>query len=193
MVEKILYFDVETTGIDDKECEIVQIAGIIEIDGLVKEKFNLLMKPTQNARIEEQALEVIGKTKEEIFSYPPQQIVYTKFKRILETYVNKYDKQDKLKLVGHNISFDFNFLLAWSRRMDDKFIGSLVSYKEQFCTFRVIQAMKFLGLVEKTEDDKLTTLCKYFGIELDNAHDALFDIEATRELYLKIKGIIAKR
>ena len=149
MVEKILYFDVETTGLDEKVCEIVQIAGIIEIDGEIKEKFNLLMKPTPNAKITEESLEVIGKTKEELLSYPPQIIVYDKFKKILESYVNKYDKTDKLKLVGHNVGFDFNFLLAWSKRMEDKYIGSLVSYKEQFCTFRVIQAMKFLGIIGK--------------------------------------------
>ena len=83
-------------------------------------------------------------------------------------------------------------LLAWAKRMDDKYIGSLVSYKEQFCTFRVIQAMKFLGIIERTEDDKLTTLCEYFGIKLENAHDALFDIEATIELYLHLKKIMTK-
>ena len=42
----------------------------------------------------------------------------------------------------------------------------------------------------KTVDYKLATACNYFGVELQNAHDAYADIEATRALNDKISGCL---
>ena len=33
-MKRILYFDVETTGLDPLNCSIIQIAGIMEIDAM---------------------------------------------------------------------------------------------------------------------------------------------------------------
>lgn len=194
-MEKILYFDVETTGLDSKKCALIQIGGIIEIDGEIKEEINLTMSPTEEDEIDESALAVIGKTRIELFEYRNQIEVYSLFKKILEKYVDKYDKTDKFKLVAHNIQFDFNFLMEWARKNQDNYLGSLIDYKQQFCTFRVFQALKFLGLIEnqdKLSNNKLQTLCDFLGIKLDDAHDAMADITATMKLYKWEKQFLEK-
>jgi DNA polymerase III epsilon subunit-like protein len=42
---------------------------------------------------------------------------------------------------------------------------------------------------------QLGTLCEYFGVELppENAHDALFDVRATVELYRAMRGVTEQR
>ena len=51
---KILYLDTETTGITANSA-VIQFAGIIEIDGEVKEEFNIRCKPHKDADISEKA------------------------------------------------------------------------------------------------------------------------------------------
>ena len=50
-MKKLLYFDTETTGLDPVRNGIIQIAGIIVIDGEVKEEFNIKMQPHENDEI----------------------------------------------------------------------------------------------------------------------------------------------
>jgi len=40
---KVFWFDCETTGIDPRRCAIIQLAGLIEINGKIDEKVNLLV------------------------------------------------------------------------------------------------------------------------------------------------------
>lgn len=194
--EKILFFDVETTGLDALRCDIVQFAGIIEIDGKVVEEINILMKPRPDAIISDKALEVIGKTRREIFSHElSQKEAYDFLLSIFKKYIDKYDKNDKFKLVGHNIDFDFRFFLEWAKKCDDKYVGSWIDYKKQFCTFKVLQALRFIDGIENHEklmSNKLTDICEFLDIELKNAHDAMSDIKATRELYNYQKRLLKR-
>jgi DNA polymerase III epsilon subunit-like protein len=54
-----------------------------------------------------------------------------------------------------------------------------------------MQVVIYLNKIKKinTNNNKLTTLCDYFNIELD-PHDAMNDIEATYELNEKIKELV---
>lgn len=62
----------------------------------------------------------------------------------------------------------------------------LVDFKDYF-HYKVIDVffsylpLKHLGFID-TVDDKLKTVCEYFNIPID-AHNALSDIEATKNLY----------
>lgn len=190
---KRLFFDVETTGLDSKKCAIVQIAGIIEINGEITEEFNICMKPFKDAEISEEALTVIGKTKDEIFKEQSQNDAYLQFKKICLKHVNKYDKNDKLTIVAHNISFDFNFIVEWSKKCGDKFLGSFISYKNQFCTLKTTQALKIVDIFPSTENNKLVTLCEKLNISFEGmAHDALFDIRATYKLFKALETILLR-
>jgi len=178
---KILYLDTETTGISANSA-VIQFAGIIEINGEVKEEFNIRCKPHANADISEKALEVTGMTLDIINSYQKPKEALWEMESIFEKYCSKFDRNDKYILVGQNIKFDFQKLYEFYTRLGNKYLGSWINFKLMFDTLAVIQALQLVDKLPILENNKLITWCNYFGIELENSHDALADIKATREL-----------
>lgn len=57
---KLLFFDLETTGVNPGKNGIHQISGEIVIDGVSKEQFDFHVQPNPKAIIEEEALKVAG-------------------------------------------------------------------------------------------------------------------------------------
>lgn len=89
------------------------------------------------------------------------------------------------QLVAHNANFDGQFLKAWFDRLE---LYSPASPRV-LCTLQ-----KAMWLFEEDKslsppvDFKLGSLCQYFGVRLtaEQAHDALFDVRATVELYRRM-------
>ena len=178
---KILYLDTETTGITANSA-VIQFAGIIEINGEVKEEFNIRCKPHKNADISEKALEVTGMTLDIINSYQEPKEGFEEIESIFEKYCDKFDKNDKFILAGQNIKFDFQKLYEFYVRLGNKYLGSWINFKLMFDSLAVIQALQLVNKLPVLENNKLITWCNHFNIKLENAHDALADIRATREL-----------
>lgn len=110
---KLLFFDLETTGVKFWRNGIHQIGGIVDIDGQEAERFDIRLAPNPAATIEQEALDVAGVTLEQVQSYQPMEEGYRQLVGILSKYVNKFDKRDKMYLVGYNnAGFDNNFLRA---------------------------------------------------------------------------------
>lgn len=181
---KILYFDTETTGLDAKENDIVSIAGIIEINGEVKEEFYLEMQPFNYDNISEEALKINGYTLEQIKTFMTPQEAYKKITTIFGKYINKFNRADKFISMGHNVRFDLDFLGQFFKKNNDKYFGSWVNY-HCIDTVQILQLIKFKTDIE-LENCKLVTATKKFGIELTDAHNAMADIKATRELFYKL-------
>ena len=80
---KILFFDLETTGVLVNKNGIHQISGCIVIDGVEMERFDFRVQPNPKAVIEQEALDVAGVTKEQIMAYPPMLEVYKQFTSML--------------------------------------------------------------------------------------------------------------
>ena len=124
-VSKLLFFDLETTGVKFWRNGIHQIGGIVDIDGQEVERFDIRLAPNPAATIEQEALDVAGVTLEQVQSYQPMEEGYRQLVGILSKYVNKFDKRDKMYLVGYNnAGFDNNFLRALFTQCGDKYFGS---------------------------------------------------------------------
>jgi len=182
---KALYFDVETTGRSAYKNDIVQLSGMVEIDGEVKETFNLLARPVNVDDIEQEALDVIGKTKEQIMAYPDRSEMKKQFQDILGRYVNKFDKADKFIPVGYNVRFDLDFIHSFFKKQKDMYLGSFISW--YYVDVMALANLKAFEGAFKLENHKLGTLCDHFGIQIQ-AHDALSDIIATRDLLGSLTG-----
>jgi DNA polymerase-3 subunit epsilon len=182
---KKFFFDLETTGLDYKVNAIHQFSGCIELDGTIIESFNFKIRPFEGAIIEPKALETSNVTEEQIMAYPPAEEVFADFMRMLSRYVRKFDKKDKMFLVGYNnAAFDNAFLREFYVRYqkDDYFnswfwgntIDVMVLASEHLSEMRV-------GM----ENFKLMTTARALGIEIDESklHDAEYDIELTRNIY----------
>ena len=152
---------------------------MIEIDGGIVEKCNMLMQPFNYNTISQEALDVHGRTIEEIKTYPEPNKTYNELITILEKYVDRYNPLDKFYPAGYNSRFDMEFLRNFFLKNSDPYYGSWFNY-------RAIDPMTLLHLLDgigsvSLENYKLPTVCKHYDIPLD-AHDALSDITATREL-----------
>lgn len=170
---------------------IHQIGGIIDINGEEKEKFDIRLAPNPKAQVEQAALDVGGVTLEQIQSYQPMEDGYRELVGILSKYVDRFDKKDKMYLVGYNnASFDNQFLRALFTQCGDKYFGS---WFYPNCMDVYVMATPFIMDHQKDmENVKLMSVAKQMGIEVDNdrLHDATYDIELTRDIYYKIMGRI---
>lgn len=161
------WIDVETTGLDPKANDIVQIACIIPE---VNFQFKSYVRPFDFNSISERALEVNGFSVRQLkgFSHPIE--VMNAFTDKLMSLGTRY------VFSGYNVEFDKSFLYRTMEKckLEGKW-DELFSPKIH-CTFERAKSIgkKRLGVPNL----KLTSLCDRFGHKY-NAHDAFDDISAT--------------
>ena len=184
-MKKVLWLDVETTGLDCKKHGLREVGFIIEIDGVEVDKGVFKINPftytTKDVEIDDYALEISKVSIEDLESYDTVSYCFKELMKKLVKYVNVNDKNDCFVIAGYNVAFDIGFIKEWFKEM-----GLLDSYKDLFHyksldVFSIVFALRHLG-INSAENDKLETMCNYFGIEIE-AHNALSDIEATKKLY----------
>lgn len=197
---KMFYFDCETTGLDATKAGLTQLAAIIVIDGKEVDSIALDINPAtynRDVEISPEALQVTGKTEEEIANYPSSLDQFRELIALLDKYVNKFDKTDKFIVCGYNSQFDVRFMQEWFLDNGHKYYGSYFSYKDVdvFALVKHLCALRLIPIDSVTgAGHKLGMLCDMYGISLgEDAHDAIADIRATRELYqLLIDKFIVK-
>lgn len=183
-MEKIFFFDLETTGVRHWKNGVHQISGGIVIDGVMVEQFNFNVRPNENALIEDEALEIAGVSRETIAAYPPMSEIYAKIIKIVGKYVKKFEKTDKMHLAGfNNASFDNAFFRAFFVQMGDVYFGSWF-WADSFDVM-VLASYYLRKERAKMPNFKLMTVAKYCGIEVDETrlHDAAYDIYLTHEIF----------
>ena len=187
---KLLFFDLETTGIKYWRNGVHQISGEIVIDGVTKESFNLNVCPHPQCEIEEEALRICNVSKEQIQAYPPMREVYVKFVNMLSKYVDKFDKKDKFFLVGYNnASFDNHFLKAFFVQNGDNYFYSW--FWVNSIDVMVLSTQHLMRKRHEMTDFKQETVARALGIQIDSAklHDASYDIQLTKEIYNRISSL----
>ena len=188
MNNKIFYCDTETTGLDPKKNDIIQLAYIIEINREVKEEGEFRLQPMNYATIEKGALEVNKITVEDLKKYPQPQLVHGQIVNLLDKYIDKYNKMDKFIVAGYNVKFDMEMFREFFFKNNHKYFGSYFNYYTMLDPIACLSLLEYKGLI-KLDNHKLVDVCKYFDIKID-AHDALSDIKATRELIHKLMGYL---
>ena len=189
----LLYIDTETTGLDTATCSIWQLSGYISDTATgTSDSFDYKMRPYRNEIISKEAAAKTGATQEELNSYPSQSEVFSNFTALLSKYVDLEDWNQRVIPVGYNISFDLDFLRSWfafnnsatlfSRNI--YFPGIDVMYLAAYC---------LLGERSKMRNFQLSTVYeKLTGKSLENAHNAMADIDATKELLNVVVGKLRK-
>lgn len=186
---KTFYFDVETTGLDNKKAGLTQLAAIVVVNGIEVDSINLDINPATYCReveISQDALNVTGKSLEELANYPHSAEQFGRFIDFLDSHINKFDKTDKFIPIGYNSQFDMGFMQEWFKDNGHQYFGSYFTYKD-VDVFALVKILAHLGHVPVSLINgvhKLSNMAELFGVALgENAHDALADIRATRELY----------
>lgn len=183
MNDKVFYLDTETTGLDERKNDIIQLSYLVEINKEIKEEGQFFIQPFDYGAIQPRALEVSKTTIEQLKGYEQPNIVYKKVVNILDKYVDKYNRQDKFSPAGYNVGFDVGFMKNFFFKNNDKYWGSYFTY-HFLDVFNFVYILEYKGLL-KLDNYKLITVAKFFGIDFD-AHDSLSDIKTTREVFLKL-------
>jgi len=183
---KYLFCDTETSGIDPSKHGIIQIAGLIDIDGEIKESFDIKIQPFPNQLISKESMKINGLTVEDLKTFHKPQEGYALLTEIFSKYISKFDKTDKFFFVGYNSNFDDSFLRQFFINSGDEYYGSWI-----WCpTIDVSSfAMEFLKEERsKFPNFKLVTVAKAFGIPVDESrlHEAVYDSILTRSIYRKM-------
>ncbi len=178
---KILWFDTETTGLDPQKNSIIQIAGIVEINGEVKDEFNLKSNIFDDTEVTQESLNVHNISIEIIKSFPKPQLVKRTLTNILEKYIDKYDKTDKFIPAGYNVAFDISMLNSFFFKCGDNYLGSYIERRRAIDVMSLANYCRIKNIFD-TETARLENTAKHFGITIQ-AHDAMSDITATRELF----------
>lgn len=187
---KLLFLDLETTGVNPQKHGIIQISGAIQIregmEIILGESFNMQLKTFPTDVIEDQALETTGVTREDILTNPDRlepMVAHNRFVKMLCRYVDKFQKTDKFFIVGFNTTFDDNFLRAFFVKCNDKYYGSLICWPP--IDLASMAALKLGPKRMLMPNFKLATAASSVGVPVDQAriHDASYDIDLTIALF----------
>ena len=172
-----LWLDVETTGLNEKKQDIIQLACIPIINGVPQKSFNEFCQPINYGTIDPYALKVTGTTIPMLRGYQTPEEMIEKFVRYVQSFGVKFT------IAGYNVGFDKKFISATFKKLNRTSDFFKMFDITVHCTFNRAKSVK---TQINSKNLKLGTLAELYGIEI-NAHDALSDIEAT----IKVDAIMA--
>ena len=162
--------DTETTGLDPKISDLVEVAAVKVQGGKITDRWSTLV----NAGNQIVGAQMHGLTTKEIAGGVTPKEAATKVKSFAEGSI----------LVGHNLGFDVAFLdeaLGAGRSFaveEGTYLDTFVLYKEAY---------------PEAESYKLGDLARTFGVPTTPNHRALPDAEATAELLLSLGAELPAR
>ena len=183
---KYIYIDVETTGIPCPQSGLIQLAGAIEIDGVVREEFSYRVRPFPQDRIDDEALRLNGVTRDDFVHYDEPGKVLQAFITLLSRYVDRYDREDKFQLVAYNARFDADHVRAWFEKNGDQFFGSWFWHPP--LDVMSLAAVALRDRRSHMKDFKLATVAQKIGLSVDEkrTHEAGYDVGLTREVFSRL-------
>ena len=185
---KFLWCDTETTGLKPENAAPFQIAMILvtntKIDGKpVKDEaeriFYLNPFDIEGIEYSEDAAKVHGYSKEIIESFEPSASMVKKIDEFLQVSVD-YRQHDRLFFCGYNGSFDYDHLVSLFGHHGLDF--ERYFQKQKLDVFEQVKRAGAKGVLPYLPNRKLTTVAEHLKVDLTNAHDAMGDIKATREV-----------
>lgn len=160
MLKSYIAFDIETTGLNPLENEIIEIGALKVRDGKVADRFIEFIRPV--APISPMITNLTGITNEMVAGAKTRCQVVGDFLDFCEDDV----------LIGHNVIFDYSFMKC--------------SAMQDGLTFEKmgIDTLKIAKKVHADLDSKsLGSLCSHYHIDNKAAHRAYHDALATAKLY----------
>lgn len=167
MNNKFVVFDLETTGLDFENSEIIEIGAVKIENGKIIERFSSFSKPKYPIPIDVQKINNITN---EMVEFAP---------KIEDVIVDFYNWSQDCIISGYNIiGFDMKFLNKVASKIGIKFENEIID------TMIVVRQSNL-----RVKNFKLITVTKALGINLLDAHRAYNDAEATAKVLLELHKI----
>lgn len=186
-----LFFDTETTGLplkkrsmfDDAQPYVCQLAYTLSDEDYIYGQFDALINlPETITEMPQKAYEAhhfsVSDCNE--FGVPALTALlpFIKFAEIADT------------IVAHNIKFDSWLMMTMIGRYLDEEMAEKVFAKKVYCTMNGTKDLLRLPTSWPSSDFKWPTLSELhnylFDCDFDNAHNARYDVAATRKCYYKL-------
>lgn len=162
----LVFVDTETTGLDPVEHELLEVAVIKEVDGVVTDRWVRKIKPTHLENAEPKALEANGYSPEKWADAVPFETVAQELADLI----------GRGTMVGHNVNFDAGFIGNSLKRAGVK--ANLNHHAVDTLTL-AREHLRPCGIGSL----RLDNIREFLGWSLDGAHTALVDAEDARRLY----------
>lgn len=159
--------DTETTGLDFQYCDLIELAAARVKDGQIVDTFSELVKPPHE--IDEFIEKLTGITNE----------MLSTARSIKEVIPDYLDFCGDSVIVGHNVSFDVNFICAAAEENGLHFQNDYVD------EMRIARK-----LFPNEEHHRLKDVAKYCCVEQEKKHRAGSDVETTVHCFEKMKGMV---
>ncbi|MDY6915614.1 MAG: exonuclease domain-containing protein, partial [Candidatus Cloacimonadota bacterium] len=162
--------DLETTGFNVGEDEIIEIGAVKYENNNLVDEFSEFVHPQK--KVPEFIKQLTNITDQQLAEADNLPTVIEKFQKFIGNNL----------LICHNTNFDINFLKT---KFDQT--SSLPLINKFIDTLKLSRIyLPFIG------NHKLTTLCKFLDIDLQNAHRAIYDAKATANLFQKLEKLICE-
>lgn len=197
----IIVFDFETGGANPYTCQPTQIAAIaiharkleVQPGGIFNSEIRPIIDDEKAieagvAPLEDKALEITRKTREELAKAPPPKIVWNKFTEFCNQFNFKKTSFTAPIPAGYNIN---GYDMPIVQRMCEQY-GPVDAKNGSQKIFNPIFKIDLMDHIycwfENNQDVKgysMDYLRDYFGLSKDNNHDALQDVKDTANILIK--------
>lgn len=169
----LFFFDCETGGLDPNRCDMLEVAAVVTDPSgqTVIEEYSAKVLP--KLPVDPKAAEVNGYTVEK-WAEEAIELDLAMYKMIAMAKNSIF--------VAHNAPFDWGFFQMAMAKRYQKWPGDY----HRVDTVALAWPLLVGGLVNNV---KLEALVKFFGITHENAHTALADVRACRDVYLRLMSI----
>lgn len=174
-----MFVDLETGGLDPKNCAIVQIAAIAtDKNFLIHDSWSRLIRPGQFQTIGERSIEIHGLTRERLKNEEYEAVVLPEFLSFCRLFPNH-------RFAGYNCPFDLKFLEAAYDRNHLDGNAYLLPAHDLLTRARAKLAKADLP------NHQLSTIAEHFGFSASAAHDALADLYLTVQIARNTERVAA--
>lgn len=164
-MKSYICIDLETTGFSPDTCDIIEVCAWKIKEGVVKEKYATLVRPV--VYVPRNVQQITNITMDMLSDCEPVEPVLA----------NLFEFCEDLPFLGHNLPFDYSFLLNKGKRIGLDF--SLKGTRTGIDTLKLCK--RYLSL----ESNKLESVCTALNLPIEHKefHRASFDVYATNMLY----------
>lgn len=190
-INSVFSIDFETGGLNPKLNPATQVAyQAFELDSYKPIlEFSSFIQPYNNLKLEDEAMKFTGITYQQLANGMDSKEIVDKLCEDFKVGNTSGSHTKKPVLLGHNIGFDIGFL-CYLFNLYKVDIGKYLACNKNYMGHEIPASIDTILLAKQkwANDPKMTKFnlsacCQKAGIEITDAHNAMNDVKATKELF----------